>query len=126
LPLAVRAGNRPRQRKSKKTVTGDILKKLLTVCACVRLVDVRDRADGHNTPALSKDSSRLHQDHVWRRRQRTCHSDRSTDDRSETLADRGGLLWQCIASMDGRRSGMTDRPSRPRTFSKSHPSVALV
>lgn len=49
LPLAVRASNRPRQRKSKKTVTGDILKKLLTVGACVRLVDVRDRADGHST-----------------------------------------------------------------------------
>jgi hypothetical protein len=47
LPLAIRASNRPRQRKSKKTVTGDILKKLLT--ACVKLVDVRDRADRHST-----------------------------------------------------------------------------
>jgi hypothetical protein len=48
------AARRPRQqssprRKSKKAVSGDILKKLLTVGACVRLVDVRDRADGHST-----------------------------------------------------------------------------
>jgi integrase len=42
--LAVRASNRPRQRKSKKAVTGDILAKLLAVCAGDRLVDLRDRA----------------------------------------------------------------------------------
>lgn len=44
LRLAVRASNRPRQRKSKKAVTGDILAKLLAVCAGDRLVDLRDRA----------------------------------------------------------------------------------
>lgn len=44
LRLAVRASNRPRQRKSKKAVTGDILAKLLTACAGDRLVDLRDRA----------------------------------------------------------------------------------
>ncbi|NSY51425.1 site-specific integrase [Agrobacterium tumefaciens] len=44
LRLAVRASNRPRQRKSKKAVTGDILAKLLTACAGDRLVDQRDRA----------------------------------------------------------------------------------
>ena len=44
LRLAVRAAARPRQRKSKKAVTGDVLAKLLAVCAGDRLVDVRDRA----------------------------------------------------------------------------------
>ncbi|MGV1760801.1 site-specific integrase [Rhizobium sp. A22-96] len=44
LRLAVRASGRPRQRKSKKAVTGDILAKLLTTCAGDRLVDRRDRA----------------------------------------------------------------------------------
>ncbi len=44
LRLAVRASARPRQRKSKKAVTGDILAKLLDACAGERLVDVRDRA----------------------------------------------------------------------------------
>jgi integrase len=44
LRLAVRANARPRQRKSKKAVTGDILAKLLATCAGDRLVDVRDRA----------------------------------------------------------------------------------
>ncbi|MDP9633007.1 UNVERIFIED_ORG: integrase [Ensifer adhaerens] len=44
LRLAVRASARPRQRKSKKAVTGDILAKLLLACAGERLVDLRDRA----------------------------------------------------------------------------------
>ena len=44
LRLAVKASNRPRQRKSKKAVTGDILAKLLATCAGDRLVDLRDRA----------------------------------------------------------------------------------
>jgi integrase len=44
LRLAVRAGARPRQSKSKKAVTGDILVKLLATCAGDRLVDIRDRA----------------------------------------------------------------------------------
>ncbi|MDE1996679.1 MAG: site-specific integrase [Rhizobiaceae bacterium] len=44
LRLAVRASGRPRQRKSKQAVTGDILAKLLAACAGDRLVDVRDRA----------------------------------------------------------------------------------
>jgi len=44
LRLAVRASARPRQRKSKKAVTGDILAKLLDACAGERLVDLRDRA----------------------------------------------------------------------------------
>jgi integrase len=44
LRLAVRAAARPRQRKSKKAVTGDVLAKLLAACAGDRLVDVRDRA----------------------------------------------------------------------------------
>ncbi|WP_311273479.1 site-specific integrase (plasmid) [Agrobacterium rosae] len=44
LRLAVRANNQPRQRKSKKAVTGDILAKLLAACAGDRLVDLRDRA----------------------------------------------------------------------------------
>ncbi|RVG06494.1 integrase [Sinorhizobium meliloti] len=42
--LAVRASARPRQRKSKKAVTVDILAKLLQVCAGDRLVDLRDHA----------------------------------------------------------------------------------
>jgi integrase len=42
--LAVRANARPRQRKSKKAVTGDVLAKLLATCAGDRLVDLRDRA----------------------------------------------------------------------------------
>ncbi|THK33340.1 site-specific integrase, partial [Ensifer sp. MPMI2T] len=44
LRLAVKASNRPRQRKSKQAVTGDVLAKLLETCASDRLVDVRDRA----------------------------------------------------------------------------------
>ncbi|MBV7518933.1 site-specific integrase [Ensifer sp. ENS12] len=44
LRLAVRASARPRQRKSKKAVTADILAKLLQACAGERLVDLRDRA----------------------------------------------------------------------------------
>jgi integrase len=44
LRLAVRASGRPRQRKSKRAVTGDVLGKLLSTCADDRLVDLRDRA----------------------------------------------------------------------------------
>ncbi|APG86346.1 integrase (plasmid) [Sinorhizobium americanum CCGM7] len=44
LRLAVRASGRPRQRKSKKAVTGDVLAKLLTACAGERLFDRRDHA----------------------------------------------------------------------------------
>ncbi|WP_081160667.1 site-specific integrase [Ensifer aridi] len=44
LRLAVRASARPRQRKSRKAVTGDVLAKLLETCASDRLVDLRDRA----------------------------------------------------------------------------------
>ncbi|WP_248447002.1 site-specific integrase [Sinorhizobium meliloti] len=44
LRLAVRASIRPRQRKSKKPVTVDILAKLLQACAGDRLVDLRDHA----------------------------------------------------------------------------------
>ncbi|WP_420882180.1 site-specific integrase [Rhizobium gallicum] len=44
LRLTVKASNRPRQRKSKKAVTVDILAKVLQACAGDRLVDVRDRA----------------------------------------------------------------------------------
>ncbi|UVC12440.1 site-specific integrase (plasmid) [Rhizobium sp. TH2] len=44
LRLAVRATGRPRQRKSKKAVTGDILAKLLATCNSDRPVDIRDRA----------------------------------------------------------------------------------
>ncbi|MBP2238668.1 integrase [Sinorhizobium kostiense] len=44
LRLAVRASSRPRQRKSKKAVTIDVLVKLLQACAGDRLVDLRDRA----------------------------------------------------------------------------------
>ncbi|MER8611767.1 site-specific integrase [Mesorhizobium sp. M0976] len=42
--LAVRAGARPRNCKSKKAVTADILTALLKACAGDRLVDMRDRA----------------------------------------------------------------------------------
>lgn len=42
LRLAVLA--RPRQRKSRKAVTGDVLAKVLEACASDRLVDVRHRA----------------------------------------------------------------------------------
>ncbi|KOF12476.1 integrase [Ensifer adhaerens] len=44
LRLAVRASARPRQRKSRQAVTGDVLAKLLAACAGERLVDLRDRA----------------------------------------------------------------------------------
>ncbi|MBB4184774.1 integrase [Sinorhizobium terangae] len=44
LRLAVRASARPRERKSRKAVTGEVLAKLLETCASDRLVDVRDRA----------------------------------------------------------------------------------
>nr|WP_153492386.1 site-specific integrase [Sinorhizobium medicae] len=44
LKLAVKASNRPRQRKSKKAVTVDILAKLLQACAGDRPVDLRDHA----------------------------------------------------------------------------------
>ncbi|MBW0368283.1 site-specific integrase [Ensifer adhaerens] len=44
LRLAVRASVRPRQRKSKKAVTGDVLAKLLLACAGERAADLRDRA----------------------------------------------------------------------------------
>ena len=38
------ASARPRQRKSRQAVAGDILAKLLLACASERLVDLRDRA----------------------------------------------------------------------------------
>ena len=44
LRLAVRAAARPRQRKSRKAVTGEILSQLLASCHTDRLVDTRDRA----------------------------------------------------------------------------------
>lgn len=44
LRLSVRAAARPRQRKSRSAVTGDILSKLIATCARGSLVDVRDRA----------------------------------------------------------------------------------
>ncbi|MDX0509597.1 tyrosine-type recombinase/integrase [Sinorhizobium medicae] len=44
LRLAVKTSNRPRQRKSKKAVTVDILTKLLQACAGDRPVDLRDHA----------------------------------------------------------------------------------
>lgn len=44
LRLAVRANTRPRQRKSKKAVTGDILAQLIKTCSTDRTVDLRDRA----------------------------------------------------------------------------------
>ncbi|WP_037471396.1 integrase, partial [Sinorhizobium fredii] len=46
LRLAVKASSRPRQRKSKKAVTGDVLAQMLATCAGDRLVDLRDRAGG--------------------------------------------------------------------------------
>ena len=42
--LAVRASTRPRTRKSKRSVTADVLEKLLHTCVLERFVDVRDRA----------------------------------------------------------------------------------
>lgn len=44
LRLAVRAAARPRQRKSRKAVTGDVLGQLLSTCNDDRKVDLRDRA----------------------------------------------------------------------------------
>jgi integrase len=44
LRLAVRAAARPRQRKSRKAVTGDVLAQLLAACSGERTVDLRDRA----------------------------------------------------------------------------------
>lgn len=44
LRLAVRANPRPRQRKSKRAVTSDILQRLLATCRTDRATDVRDRA----------------------------------------------------------------------------------
>ena len=44
LRLAVLASARPRQRKSRKAVTGDVLAKLLESCVSDRLVNLRDRA----------------------------------------------------------------------------------
>jgi integrase len=44
LRLAVRASNRPRQRKSKRAVTRDILDRLLATCRSDRLADTRDLA----------------------------------------------------------------------------------
>ena len=44
LRLAARANPRPRQRKSRKAVTADILAQLLKACQGDRLVDIRDRA----------------------------------------------------------------------------------
>ncbi|MGV3551051.1 site-specific integrase [Rhizobium sp.] len=44
LRLAVRATGRPRQRKSKTAVTGDILAQLIATCTGNTLVDIRDRA----------------------------------------------------------------------------------
>ena len=42
--LAVRASPRPRQRKSKRAVTADILQRLLATCRSDRPADTRDRA----------------------------------------------------------------------------------
>ena len=44
LRLAVRASIRPRQRKSKRAVTRDVLDRLLATCRSDRLVDTRDLA----------------------------------------------------------------------------------
>ncbi len=44
LRLAVRANDRPRQRKSARAVTGDVLEQLVAVCSSDRLIDLRDRA----------------------------------------------------------------------------------
>ena len=42
--LAVRASPRPRQRKSKRAVTSDILQRLLATCRTDKAADTRDRA----------------------------------------------------------------------------------
>lgn len=44
LRLSVRAAARPRQRKSRKAVTGEVLAQLLSACSGERQVDLRDRA----------------------------------------------------------------------------------
>ena len=44
LRLAVRASPRPRQRKSKRAVTRDVLDRLIETCATDRLTDTRDFA----------------------------------------------------------------------------------
>ena len=44
LRLAVRASPRPRQRKSKRAVTRDVLDRLIATCATDRLADTRDLA----------------------------------------------------------------------------------
>lgn len=44
LRLAVRAGTRPRRRKSKRAVTRDVLDRLLATCSSDRLADTRDLA----------------------------------------------------------------------------------
>jgi integrase len=44
LRLVVRASTRPRQRKSKRAVTRDVLDRLLASCRSDRLADARDRA----------------------------------------------------------------------------------
>jgi integrase len=44
LRLAVRAASRPRQRKSERAVTGDVVEKLLATCWLNRPQDLRDRA----------------------------------------------------------------------------------
>jgi integrase len=44
LRLAVRASTRPRQRKSKRAVTRDVLERLLATCRSDRLADTRDLA----------------------------------------------------------------------------------
>ncbi|OHV77190.1 site-specific integrase [Rhizobium sp. LCM 4573] len=44
LRMAVRATGRPRQRKSKAAVTGDVLARLLASCAGSGLAEIRDRA----------------------------------------------------------------------------------
>lgn len=53
LRLAVRASNRPRQRKSKKAVTGDTLVLLLATCASNRLIDLRDQAGGRRQSEIA-------------------------------------------------------------------------
>lgn len=42
--LAVRAGTRPRRRKSAKAITGDVMARMLATCASESLRDLRDRA----------------------------------------------------------------------------------
>lgn len=42
--LALRASTRPRQRKSRRAITRDVLDRLLATCGSARPVDVRDRA----------------------------------------------------------------------------------